>query len=67
VEKISFNPGTAFITYLWHAVFFWHQSFFLPRNKASQHFRARKGAKFDKLKADDIEKLSKQKLSFLLP
>lgn len=49
MEKISFNPGTAFMTCLWHAEFFWIlpdspsrvSVFFCPEAKS-----LRKGVKF---------------------
>jgi len=73
IEKVSFNPGAAFITCLWHAEFFWLlpdspsgvSLFFCPEAKSmnmSDLEKERSFALVDKLKATDLENPSKQKL-----
>jgi hypothetical protein len=73
MEKVSFNPGAAFVTCLWHAEFFWilpdspsgNSVFFCPEAKSlnvSELEKERSFALVDKLKAGDLKKLSKQKL-----
>jgi hypothetical protein len=73
LEKINFNPGAAFITCLWHAEFFWIlpdspsgvSIFFCPESKSINITELERECSFaliDKVKADDLEKLSKQKL-----
>ncbi len=73
LDKVSFNPGAAFVICLWHAEFFWIlpdslsgvSIFFSPEAKSlsiAELERERNFAPVDKLKTGDIVKLSKQKL-----
>jgi hypothetical protein len=73
LDKVSFNPGAAFVTCLWHAEFVWIlpgspsgvSIFFCPKAKSLSIAELEKEWSFalvDKLKAGDNEKLSKQKL-----
>jgi hypothetical protein len=73
LDKVSFNPGAAFVTCLWHEEFFWVlpespsgiSLFFCLEAKSlsvAELEKERSFALVDKLKAGDLEKLSKQKL-----
>jgi hypothetical protein len=73
LDKVAFNPSTYFITKLWHRDFFWLlpdspsgvSIFFCPETKSFNAAELEKEKNFvfvDKVKLDDIEKLSKQRL-----
>jgi hypothetical protein len=73
LEKVSFNPGASFVTCLWNADLFWIlpdspsgiSIFFCPESKslhATELEKERCFALIDKVKVNDLEKLSKQKL-----
>jgi hypothetical protein len=74
LDKVAFNPSTYFIANLWHGDFFWLlpdspsgvSIFFCPETKSLNAAELEKEKNFalaDKVKSDDIEKLSKQRLS----
>jgi hypothetical protein len=76
LEKISFNPRASFVTCLWNADFFWIlpdspsgiSIFFCPESKSLNPVELEKERSFaliDKVKANKLEKLSKQKLYIL--
>jgi hypothetical protein len=76
LNKVAFNPSSSFIANLWDSDFFWIlpdcpsgvSIFFCPETKslnASELEKKRNFAMTDKVKAVEIEKLTKQKL-FLL-
>jgi hypothetical protein len=71
LDKVAFNPSTYFIANLWHGDFFWLlldspsgvSIFFCPETKllnAAELEKEKNFALVDKVKPDDIEKLSKQ-------
>jgi len=73
LNKVTFNPSTSFIANLWNSYFFWIlpdspsgvSIFFCPETKslnATELEKERNFALADKVKAGEIEKLSKQKL-----
>jgi hypothetical protein len=73
LDKIAFNLSTAFISNLWNSDFFWIlpdspsgvSIFFCPETKSINAFELEKERNFaltDKVKAGDIEKLTKQRL-----
>jgi hypothetical protein len=73
LDKVAFNPSTYFIANLWHGDFFWLlpdspsgiSIFYCPEVKslnAAEIEREKSFALADKVKAGDIEKLSKQRL-----
>jgi len=73
LNKVAFNPSSSFIANLWNSDFFWIlpdcpsgvSIFFCPVTKslnASELEKKRNFAMADKVKAVEIEKLTKQKL-----
>jgi hypothetical protein len=73
LDKIAFNPSSAFVANLWNCDFFWIlpdspsgvSIFFCPETKsmnASELEKERAFALADKVKPGDIDKLAKQKL-----
>ena len=73
LNKVAFNPSSSFIANLWDSDFFWIlpdcpsgvSIFFCPETKslnASELEKKRNFAMTDKVKAVEIEKLTKQKL-----
>jgi hypothetical protein len=73
LNKVAFNPSTSFIANLWNSDFFWIlpdspsevSIFFCPETKslnATELEKERNFALADKVKAGELEKLSKQKL-----
>jgi hypothetical protein len=73
LEKVSFNPGASFVTCLWNADFFWVlpnspsgvSIFFCPESKYLNTAELEKERSFDlidKVKANDLERSSKEKL-----
>jgi hypothetical protein len=73
LEKIAFNPNASFVANLWNCDFFWIlpdspsgiSIFFCPETKSLNAAKLEKERAFtlaDKIKAGDIDKLSKQKL-----
>jgi hypothetical protein len=73
INKIAFNPNLTFVTNLWNYEFFWLLSntpsevsiFYCQETKSTNAYeleRERYLALADKVKATDIEKLSKQKM-----
>jgi hypothetical protein len=73
LDKVAFNPNTAFIANLWNGDFFWIlpdspsgvSIFFCLETKSLNAIELEKEKNFalaDKIKSGDIEKLSKQRL-----
>jgi hypothetical protein len=76
IEKICFNPGASFITCLWNAKFFWIlpdspsgvSIFHCPEHKSLNATKLEKEcifASINKVKANNLEKLSKQNYTYL--
>lgn len=74
IDKVSFNPNTTFVSYLWNSDFFWIlpdspsgiSIFFCPESKSLNSYELEKErnlALADKVKHTDLEKLTKQKLT----
>ena len=72
-EKVAFNPSSSFINSLWNCEFFWLLSdstsgisIFYCQEKKSKNANELENERYlalaDKMKATDIEKLSKQKM-----
>jgi len=77
LDKVSFNPGAAFVTCLWHTEFFrvlpdspsGISLFFCPEANSlsvAELEKERSFALVDKLKAGDLEKLSKQQITLTI-
>ncbi len=75
-KKVAFNPNSSFINSLWNCEFFWLlpdtpsgiSIFFCPESKSLNPVELEKEGSFaliDKVKANKLEKLSKQKLYIL--
>ncbi len=73
MDQIAFNPGTSFISGLWNSDFFWTLPdtpsgvciFFCPETNSLNAAELEKEKTFalaDKVKAEDLNKISKQKM-----